>query len=349
LAEPSDHSTVEVDPSALSAAAAWRVRVADGMTGGDWAEFELWIENARNAQAFAAADGAWRVFDDVAAEPEIVLLRSRALQGARKAARQRWINGSAAKKMFRLIGPVAAGIILTVALVLGLAAQHPDRKYATAPGERRMIRLEDGSRVVLDEDTEVTTHFSRQARSLQLLRGQARFEVAHDVQRPFSVTARTHSIVAVGTIFNVDLLDSKLLVTLVEGRVLVRPSGQAGASAPTRGAEPVLTLSAGEQLIQQVGVPTVVVPHVNPGEASAWQHGKLIFDNELLSDAVARVNRYSHAKLAVADHRAADQRISGVFDTGDTSAFVEGVTSYLPVRAVRASGGGIELRSSPEG
>src|SRR6185437_8522028 len=70
--------------------------------------------------------------------------------------------------------------------------------------------------------------YTADARSLTLDRGQARFDVAHDVARPFSVTADGHKVVATGTAFDVDLLGPKLLVTLLKGHVVVLPR-----SAPT--------------------------------------------------------------------------------------------------------------------
>ena len=54
-----------------------------------------------------------------------------------------------------------------------------------------------------------------QGLSQELLSGQARFDVAHDAARPFSVHAGGQTVVATGTAFNVDLLGPQVLVTLI--------------------------------------------------------------------------------------------------------------------------------------
>src|SRR3546814_1264895 len=81
--------------------------------------------------------------------------------------------------------------------------------YRTVLGERRVVTLADGSTVSLDAASEVRVAYSERARELALVRGQARFDVAHDPRRPFAVQARDQRVVATGTAFNVDLLDRK--------------------------------------------------------------------------------------------------------------------------------------------
>jgi transmembrane sensor len=63
----------------------------------------------------------------------------------------------------------------------------------------------------------------------------------------------------------------------------------------------------------------------------AWREGKLVFDDESLADAVARMNNYSQVKIVVEDAHARALKISGIFNAGDTPAFVEAVQSYFPV------------------
>src|SRR6185437_15005809 len=86
------------------------------------------------------------------------------------------------------------------------------------------------SQLTLDARSEVSVRYTSDARALTLVRGQAQFDVAHDVARPFSVTAEGHEVLATGTAFDVDLLGPKLLVTLLKGRVVVLP--QSAATVP---------------------------------------------------------------------------------------------------------------------
>ena len=90
---------------------------------------------------------------------------------------------------------------------------------------RSSVRLADGSRIVLDASTEVTVRYTAAARSLALVRGQARFDDVHDPLRPFTVTVDGRKVVATGTAFDVNLIGSELQVTLLKGHVVILPAG----------------------------------------------------------------------------------------------------------------------------
>jgi transmembrane sensor len=89
------------------------------------------------------------------------------------------------------------------------------------------------------------------------------------------------------------------------------------------------------------------VTKANLTRATAWQNGKIIFDDEPLAEAAARVNRYTDKKVVV-EGAAKAERVSGVFDAGDVDAFVEAVTYYLPVKAAR-TGGQVVLHGAANG
>ena len=88
-----------------------------------------------------------------------------------------------------------------------------------------------------------------------------------------------------------------------------------------------------------------LIPNVNLDRTTAWQSGKLFFNNEPLADAVVRINRYARQAIVV-DPSAAQFRISGVFNAGDADAFVEAVTSYLPVHIEGSSEREVKLSST---
>src|SRR3546814_16920388 len=88
--------------------------------------------------------------------------------------------------------------------------------------------LDDDSRLSLDANTRVRVKYSRAGRQLWLEEGRARFEVAKDPLRPFSVAAAGKIVVATGTEFSVELLGREPPVILYEGHVAVLN----GRSAP---------------------------------------------------------------------------------------------------------------------
>jgi transmembrane sensor len=208
--------------------------------------------------------------------------------------------------------------------------------YSTRAGERRIVTLADGSRIALDSRSEVRVHYTPDARELVLASGQARFDVAHDALRPFSVSAAGNKVVATGTAFNVDLFASSLFVTLIEGHVVVL--AEPARSTALASLEPRLVLDAGEQLVLSPSAPPSIAV-VNVERATAWENGEIIFENERLANVVARINRYARAPVTIADEPTAELRISGVFHTGDVDGFVATLASYLPVRPEKGPDG----------
>ena len=305
-------------------------------------EFEAWLKDAENARVWALSIAVWEFVGSQAKEPEVVAARTEALNLVKRAMVQRRSSWSWRRP----------AIAAAVALFLGGTAfegyvllQQP-ADYMSGFGERRVIRLEDGSRVSLDSDSEVTVQYSRTARELQLLRGQARFDVAHDVQRPFSVLARDQKVVATGTAFNVDITRPTVAVTLIEGHVVI--FAQRGEELQTAPAAPVqknkpVELRAGQELVASISAQPVVKP-ANIQEVTAWTAGQLIFSNEALSEVVARVNHYSSTPIVIADPEIGHERVSGVFNTGDVSGFLDIVTQVLPLQVSDSGPGGITLK-----
>jgi transmembrane sensor len=138
----------------------------------------------------------------------------------------------------------------------------------------------------------------------------------------------------------VERLDDKVLVTLLEGRVLVNPGEASDPVAES--SKNQITLTAGQQL--------TLKPHARPALASAniaiataWERGSVILSNEPLGEAVQHVNRYIDRPLTV-DPTIASIPISGVFNAGDVTAFIDAVTTYFPVEANISGGNRILLQ-----
>ena len=325
----------ESDASRLTQAATWRVRLAEHDLEG-CPELSAWLaEDGRNAAAWKQIQEDWALFAEHANSPEILELRSEALTHAHEVGKGRWIRS----RRFAVTNGlrIAAGIAILVVGGLIVWMKQPD-VYTTRAGERRIVTLADGSEVALDSRSEVSVRYSAHARELTLTQGQARFDVAHDIERPFAVTADGHKVIATGTSFNVDLFGPSLLVTLIEGRVVV--SSAPSWASPTKVDTPVarIPLDAGEQVVFSPKKPPKVT-HVNLGQAIAWENGEVVSENDTLTTVVARINRYARNAVIIGDAQTDELRISGVFHTGDVDGFVSTIVEYLPVRAQKQADG----------
>jgi transmembrane sensor len=320
----------------LEAAATWRVRIQEDDAIAQSPEFIAWLADGANLEAYARTSSAWQVFEDHSAAPEIIAIRRDALHRARAASRWRFVRR---RRFFEMIAAT-----LVFGLLAGLGTWQiwfAPLQYSTGIGERRAVALKDGSRISLDSNTAVRVDYGRSVRRLVLERGRARFDVAHDVSRPFTVTVGDETVVAVGTSFSVERLNGKVLVTLIQGRVVVQSASRPSQQLAARQSNPT-ALIAGQELV----VKADARPEIRTADlpiASAWESGRLVFNNEPLGEAVERVNRYTDRPLSV-DPSVANLRISGVFDAGDVGAFIDAVTSYFPVSASTSTDNHIVLQ-----
>jgi transmembrane sensor len=338
--------TDRIDSERLEQAVGWRVRLAESPEL--YAEeLSSWLaQDPRNREAWRSAQASWDFLGEHATSPAVISLRRAALAYASNTIRSQGVS----LRLRRLPAWVAtaAVIFLAVSALTVWYLQRPDT-YRTALGERRAVTLADGSQITLDSSSEVRVRYSANARALTLVRGQARFDVTHDVERPFTVTANGRRVVATGTAFDVDLLGSDFLVTLIEGHVVVLPQGKPVGSAertsaiPARSSDsPPIALDAGQQLVMSSHAAPRVTP-VDIERVMAWERGKIVFNDESLASVIERMNRYTSRRIDVADERVAALRISGVFHVGDVRGFVSTLTSYLPVKAEEHQDGSLVM------
>lgn len=316
------------------AALGWCLRLAEGPLDEAGREaFDAWLaDEAGNAALFDEAVAIWSAVEDQAGTPEMLILRGQALESARRANLNRWIRPS------RLSRPaMAMAAMLLVAVLAAVWVVGMPTTYRTGVGERELVALPDGSKLSLDADSVVSVRYSQGRRELALMKGRARFTVAKDPLRPFTVAAAGKTVVAVGTAFSVERLEKQVRVILYEGKVsvLAHPPLAAPRALPVgpgRKTADVVLKPGGELVIADAAAAAQLV-ETDLSRSLSWEGGQLIFRNEPLADAVARVNRYAERKIRVADPRAGQVLVSGVFTAGDTEAFVDGVTAVFPLRA----------------
>jgi transmembrane sensor len=231
----------------------------------------------------------------------------------------------------------AAGVVL----VVGAAVFHfshapaPAVRYATATGEQRSVQLADGTTLRLDTDTQLDVSYSAGERDVELLRGRAQYKVAHDAQRPFVVSTLGGTVTAVGTEFQTGIQGSTVLVTLLEGRVSVA-DGVGSKSRRT-------LLEPGEQLVYDARGAVWSKSRADVEAANGWTRGKLVFKDVPLQDLVKEVNRYSSAKLRIADSSIDNLRISGTFKADDQESLLLALHSIWSIHAKPQPGGEILL------
>jgi len=182
--------------------------------------------------------------------------------------------------------------------------------YATDTGEQRIVQLGDGSTLTLDSRSRVRVRFSDHERDVDLLEGQALFQVAKDPARPFVVRSDSTHVRAVGTQFDVYRKVSGTTVTVVEGRVAVSPA-----------AADAIQVSAGDQVVV---MPSKVMrpDHADVAAATAWTRRELVFESTPLAEVAQEFNRYNARQLIVSDASLSDFHVTGVFSSTDPASLL---------------------------
>lgn len=321
----------------MAEAADWMAEVRGGELAGDKAAaFEAWLAaDPDNRAAFAQMQAIWDEAGEIGDDPTILALRELNQKTFSAPARWRWAGGAIAAC---LAVAVAGGwmAMREPALDTSAVAVPEEQVLRTDTGQTTTAILKDGSTLVLDTDTVVRASETPGQRSIHLERGGAFFQVAKDPSRPFVVTAAGKTITALGTAFEARVVDGKLDVTLIEGKVKVEEQKKLIWQG-----EQKMDLTAGWRLSAPQDQHWSL-ERIDATKELSWMSGRLTFFNDSLEDAVAKVNRYSDRKI-ILDPALSHAPIVGVFEAGDTDRFVRGMELAGIARVSRETETEIEL------
>jgi transmembrane sensor len=278
-------------------ALAWFARLRDSRLGdAERNAFNVWL--SANSEHRAAYDKVSQLWQSPAFEAALSRYAAIPLEPAhRRIGAQRW---------------AAAACVLLVAgwllIAFGLI-QRWQADYATAGGEQRRVQLADGSNLVLNTDSAVRLDYDEGRRGVQLLQGEAYFEVEPDKNRPFIVSTADASVRVVGTRFSVRRVDATL-VDVETG--IVDCTDRYGNNRQ---------LTAGQHIrIDRQGVAQPA--DIDSIRSFAWLHGRLIFKDQPLTEVIAGLDRYHPGIIVITDAALGQVRITGNYKLDDTAAII---------------------------
>lgn len=308
---PKDRQQHESDIALSDAAIDWLVRLKSGQaTSDDHAAFAAWRgQSLEHELAAREAEAVWHGVG-VAGDRARTLERK---ERRAKVTRRAVLGGGT----LAVAGFVVAG---SGAIGPRLFAEH-----VTGVGEQRTVGLADGSSVFLNASSAFSVKFSTHERRLSLLEGQATFTVAHDTARPFIVEAGDGQTRAVGTVFDIDIRDGAVVVTVVEGVVAIT-TDQASDPVVARVDQRVRYLPRGRP-----SAPESADAYIE----TAWRRGKLIFNRRPLADVVADIERYRRGRIVLMGDGLRSLEVTGVFDLNDPEAILHTIEDTLPVQMTR--------------
>jgi transmembrane sensor len=237
-----------------------------------------------------------------------------------------------ARVLGRLLVAALAAAAVYIALLggPGLLRRAPRwSELATAASHRAAARLPDGTQVTLAPQSRLryASGYGHTHRDVYL-EGEAFFQVAYDVRRPFRVhTARTVTE-DLATEFLVSAYPDQAATEVIvsEGRVALWP--------------PNLVLGARDLgRLDARGVATVR-RGVEVGRYLAWTKGQLVFDATPLRDAVRTLDRWYdvEVRLGDPDSALAARRLTATFTNEPIDLVLQRIALTLGLRVERKDG-----------
>ena len=342
------------DEQSYQEASLWVARIDRGLSKAEVAQLQDWLTaDDKNRDCLLELADLWDRMDSLA------LLSELFDPPIAKHNRHSWLNTGwalAASVMALALGLVllAPGSQLSDWPDQGFQGAGLDNNvYETGLGVHSSVNLPDGTRMTLNTNTRVTVSYTEQERLMVLDRGELHVQVAHEPNRPLRVRAGGKQVEAVGTAFNVHLVDNhrfELIVT--EGKVKVEDYApelsQSAKSASAQQTPPAQVLEQGQRMVvdsvQEVPSPEVM------GEADiqaklSWRDGNLVFRGETLEEALSELSRYTPVTFEISDRELADLRIAGLFKTGDVEGLLTALKENFDIEHSRFSDQGVRLHS----
>jgi transmembrane sensor len=316
----------------------WARRMADNsdaVSDAEHAEFQAWLfESEQNELDYRRAVALMQLVADLSPAQQSALispsgdLRS---ESARIAGRRNILK-------FTGLAASAAAALVTGGLFLENRGYFGE-SHVTRTGETRTVKFSDGSVGYLNTRTEVRwLGTSGNERRVELLSGEALFDVVHDASRPFTVLLDGSEIRVLGTRFNVyRKKGGDVVVTVLEGTVEVRGVTPGGLNPDwTR------KVTANQQIeYRPIGLVADPRP-TNPLAAVTWREGwyQLPEEGTSLSTVVDELTRYTDQRIVIRDSRVAALKLGGAlkFNTRDVSSAMR-TLDQLPSAQVRESEG----------
>ncbi len=194
--------------------------------------------------------------------------------------------------------------------------EHFMASQATQAGERKVITLTDGSKVTLNNRSELryASDFDGNKREVWL-KGEAFFDIKRDTKRPFIVHTEQLNVRVLGTSFNVRSYqnDKQTSVGVVTGKVGVNKAN----------ADKTYMLLPGNLLSYHKTSDAFNQQTLSTDEILGWQNGLLVFHQEAIEEIVPELERWYNVSVQVNRKHLLKKRITASFSRKSLPAVME--------------------------
>lgn len=214
---------------------------------------------------------------------------------------------------------IASIVVATLGLGLwqhGALAPAPAivQHIETARGEQRAVQLADGSKLELDGATSLDIRIDGETRMVELRRGKAYFDVAHEADRPFVVHAGMSSTRVLGTAFSIDIAQRAVKLNVYRGKV------QFGDAV---GGSRNVDVAAGWRSSFARGV--AEIPTRFDSTRQDWRQSWVDTNDMVLGELVEQLNRRGGPMIAPPPRSLANLPLSGRFKLDEAEDLLRAV------------------------
>ena len=226
--------------------------------------------------------------------------------------------------------------------------QAPPMQYIELhanPGMVATFELPDGSKVWLNGGSRLRYPlvFSGNKREVQMS-GQGYFEIAHNTQQPFTVSAgESFSLEVLGTSFNLTAYEDEDVIetTLVEGSVklMMKQQGKMAQRMmkpneklvynKVKESDTAKIVAAAPQTaetviaVKEVKPESVKIATVDPQYDIAWKDRRILFRNHPMEEVIRTLGRYYNVQFTVKNAKVMESVITGKFSNEPLSQVME--------------------------
>lgn len=174
---------------------------------------------------------------------------------------------------------VAAGIL--IGLFIGIQYLFSGQTYSTGSGQRLLVSLEDGSEVILGENSslKVARSFNRTVREVEL-DGEGFFTVAKDPAKPFEIDGPLTTTRVLGTAFQLVAKKNENFINVSEGKVAFWSDKNQDTLILTIGEKGALM---NDELMEE---------EITTSSFDSWKTGIFLFENEPVTSVLQHLQDY---------------------------------------------------------
>ena len=209
------------------------------------------------------------------------------------------------------------------------------KTYATHNGQVQRLALPDGSRVVLNANSELRlSRFGWLSAGSQrdvYLTGEAEFSVTHlEDHRQFVVhTDRQLDIEVLGTEFVVLARQRATRVVLIRGKVKLHyQTGGQGEKTLTMVPGQKVTLNEGKQALELTST-------ARPNDFSAWKNRQYVFNDTPLTEIGRMIQDDFGLKVEITESSLAERQVSGTYNVTHVDELLSALEELLTIRVTR--------------